>query len=182
VSAILTEYRASRRSVWAAAAILAMAPLLRSLARVRRTASDERDEESIVVSAFLEAVNLIATSDRIALRLYSETRRRVLHPRRAWIEDVCQRSGRDVDAIAGTNANAIEPLIDRARFVVRARASSPQPGESLAAYVERLMPSLTGRERSGRRAQLSNQRHASLADLREAFRSITATQPQGETR
>jgi hypothetical protein len=183
VAAFLAEQRRTGARMWNAAAILAMAPLLASLTRFLSCGRSERtDDSAIVIAAFLEATKVVGRADRLVLRLYSETRRRVFRARRASLEHVARRAALDVDTLGRAEETCMEPLIDRARFVLRARTFGPEPGETLAAYVERLMPSLTRRERSGRRAQLSNQRRASLADLREAFRSITATQPEGESR
>jgi hypothetical protein len=174
--ALVAEYRATRRSVWSAAAILAMGPLLLRLVRDLKNAPGERnDAKSIVLAAFLEAVNTVLPADRIALRLFSETRRRALRPVRASLEDFARRAARDVDAIAPHETLCVEDGLDRAHFALRARSVAPEPGEKLAAYVERLMPSLSHDARCRRRELLSNQRTASLADMREAFRSITAT-------
>jgi hypothetical protein len=181
VAALVAEHHATGASPWSAAVILAMAPLLRSVARVLRDMSvDAVDAEPSVLMAFLEAVSQITTSDRIALRLYSETRRRVLRSRRATLEDVC-RVSLDVDAVAHGGAS-IEGRLDEARFVLRARVLAPEPGETPVAYLERLAPSPSQRERRGRHALLKSHRTASLAALREAFRSIPATQPDGDTR
>jgi hypothetical protein len=57
---------------------------------------------------------------------------------------------------------------------------APRPGERPAAYIERVIPSPSRAERSRRRALLTHQRSASLADLREAFRN--ATSHRGDTR
>jgi hypothetical protein len=183
VAALLAERRATGASVWSAAAILAMAPVLAFLVRVLKGAPGVRnDEQSIVLAAFLEAVNQIGTPDRISLRLYSETRRRVLRRRRASLDASGRRCTRDVDTLERADDLSVESRLDQARFVLLARAVEPEPGERPAAYVERLAPSRTRGQRRHRRELLSNQRIASLSDLREAFRSITATQHDGETR
>lgn len=183
VAALVHEYRESRESVWSAAAILAMAPLLASLERVLKNARPERnDAKSIVLAAFLEALNRVSTKDRAALRLYSETRRRVLRARRTSLEDRGRRSSKDVDAMCSRAEElSIEAQLDRARFVRHAATMAPKPGERPAAYVERLAPSTTRRGSQRRSARLGHQRSASLADLREAFRSICQPQPDGET-
>jgi hypothetical protein len=183
VAALLAEHRATGASVWSAAAILAMAPVLVFLVRLLKGAPGVRnDEKSIVLAAFLEAVSQIGTPDRISLRLYSETRRRALRHRRASLDEVGRRSPRDVDALERADDVSVEALLDRARFVLRARAVEPEVGERPAAYVERLVPSRSRRQRRHRQELLSNQRIASLADLREALRCITETQHDGETR
>lgn len=182
VGALLAEHHATGRSVWTAAAILAMTPLLLSLARrVESTSRERNDGKSIVVAAFLEAVNQIHSADRITLRLYSETRRRVLRPYRPSVEDHARRSGRDVDQVERGVEAGIEALLDQARFVLRARDLAPSPGEKPAVYVERVQPSRSRHERRRRHELLSNQRAASLADLRAAFRSITGNHPHGES-
>jgi hypothetical protein len=177
VVALLAEYRETRGGPWSAAAILAMTPLLLSLVRrARRSPCERSDAKSNVLAAFLQAANQIATADRIALRLYSETRRRVLRPRRVNIEDFGRRSTVNVDHLwrAGDD---MDSLLDAARLVLLARALVPARGETLAAYAERLLPSRCPRERRRRREALKNQRAATLADLRSAFQSITDTQP-----
>jgi hypothetical protein len=183
VVALVAEHRATRDRMWSAAAALAMAPLLSSLVRALKNARGERnDEKSIVLLAFLEAVNQIGPADRITLRLYSETRRRALHARRASVEDFCQRSSRDVDAVMRADDVCLESRLDRVRFVLRARDIAPEPGERPATYVERIAPSPSRRERRCRRELLRNQRTASLADMREAFRCIATPNPGGENR
>jgi hypothetical protein len=182
VGAFVAEHRASRAAFWAAAAILATAPLLASLMRALKRARRERnDEKSIVLAAFLEAVNHVGTAGRITLRLYSETRRRVLRPRRRSVEDRGHRSSKDVAELE-SGEDGLDLQLDQIRVVRRADAMAPEPGERPAAYIERLAPSDTGSEAQRRRAVLRNQRSASLAELREAFRSIAQPQHDGEKR
>jgi hypothetical protein len=175
VAAFLAEYRATRAGVWSAAAILAMSPVVLFLVRVLKGATGDRnDEASIVLTAFLEAANTIRTADRISLRLYSETRRRALRFRRVSLKGGARRSHVEVEDLGAADDAEIESRIDMARFIWRARAVAPEYFERPAAYIERLLPSSSRRERLSRRALLSNQRSASLADLREAFRNATA--------
>jgi hypothetical protein len=179
LAALLEEYRVSGgASVWSAAALLAMAPVLASLMRTLNARGEENDAKSIVLTAFLEAVNQIASERRVAFRLYSETRRRVLHPPLPSVEDQWRPSGRDVGGLVRGESLSMEALVDGVRFARRAGALVPAAGEKPAAYLERVQPSSSRRERQGRRQTLSNKRAATLADLREALRS-TSSEPGG---
>ena len=78
LTALLVEYAHSRHPVWAAALALSMRGALGALAqKIERSA--ESDSTSIVLLAFLEvAARFHTTHRRLGLRLYSETRRRVV--------------------------------------------------------------------------------------------------------
>ena len=179
LAAILGEYRASGgASVWSAAALLAMAPTLVSLVRALDPRGERNDAKSIVLTAFLEAVNQLARNRRVAFRLYCETRRRVLHTPRPSMEDQWRCSGQDVGRVSEDEPLSMEAALDRVRFVRRADFLAPAAGEKPAEYLERVQPSRSRRERLGRRRTLSNKRAATLADLREALRSIVRN-PEG---
>ncbi|MGH7295370.1 MAG: hypothetical protein ACRELB_10575, partial [Polyangiaceae bacterium] len=133
---------------------------------------DRNDAKSIVLAAFLEAMNQIGPSDRMTFRLYSETRRRALRSRRQVIDAGWRRCTIDVAALS-TGEVSVDVRVDEARILLLADALPPEPGESPAAYLERLAPSLSVREERRRRARLRSHRIASFAELREAFRRIT---------
>jgi len=183
IAAFLSEHRQTGARVWSAAAMFAMAPLLTSLIRfVRCGRSAREDDAPVVLAAFLEATRVVGPAERLVLRLYSETRRRVFHSRRVSLDDVGRRAAHDVDALEHEDCTGIEVRLDRARFVLRAVAIAPSADERPAAYAERVRPSGSRAERRRRRALFTHQRTASLADLREALRCITATQSDGENR
>jgi hypothetical protein len=174
VAAIVSEYRTSEgaATTWSAAALLAMAPVLASLARALKTRAERNDAKSIVLTAFLEAVNQIAPDRRVAFRLYCETRRRVLQAPRPSVEDQWRPSRQDVGHVATEESLGVEALVDGVRFARSASSVAPTMGETLVAYVERVQPSHSRRERLGRLRALNNKRVATLADLRVALRSF----------
>lgn len=179
LAAILGEYRSSGgASVWSAAALLAMAPTLASLVRAVSARRERNDAKSIVLTAFLEAVNQLARDRRVAFRLYCETRRRVLQAPRPSLEDQWRPSAQDVGCVSEGEPLSMEAALDRVRFVRRAGSLAPAAGEKPVEYLERVQPSRSRRERQGRRRRLSNQRAATLADLREALRSIVRNQEE----
>ena len=124
VAALTHEYRSTQRSLWSAAAIVSMAPVLGSLARAIRTRAERNEAESLVVLAFLEAVNRITTEHRMAFRLYSETRRSVLRTQRFRLATDIRVHHTDVDRIPVENDAEIGT---RSRPPDRASPSVPTP-------------------------------------------------------
>jgi len=175
VAALVAEYRATPSALWSTALLAAMAPALASIARGLELRLEKKDARSTVQLAFLEGVKRIATEDRIAFRLYSETRRRVLRHRRTRIEDAATPCSVDVAKLAHKTPLCIEALLDVVRFARRARTFPPAAGERPTEYVERIDPSRTRPERLTRLGLLRTQRAATLAALHYRLRTLSPT-------
>jgi hypothetical protein len=166
LGALVAEYARSRHSAWAAAVALAMKGMLIPLARKIERGGTESDSTSMVLLALLEvAARPGAPKRRLALRLYSETRRRVV---RAAIAECRRRASRttdDVDAIVPDGGSRdVETVFDRARFVRTLAARPPRPDESVARYIARLR-----RRPRDLSPELAHHRRQQLDDLRDAL-------------
>jgi len=130
LAALVIEYARTRHPAWAAAVATAMRPMLRALARKMERAGADSDSTSMVLLALLEVAGRTrAPKRRLRLRLYSETRRRVV---RASLSE-CRRhaalTADDVDdVVAPGPPRDAETVLDQMRFARSIARRAPRPG------------------------------------------------------
>ncbi|HEY3821798.1 MAG TPA: hypothetical protein VGL81_31750 [Polyangiaceae bacterium] len=174
LTVLLVEYARSRHPVWAAALAVSMRGALGALAqKIERGA--ESDSTSIVLLAFLEVAARFHTSHRrLGLRLYSETRRRVVRSAVGECRRHAQRSPDDVDSIVPDDPapREFEIVLDRVRFARSLASKDPLRGESVAEYVARLRA--RGRRPRVRElpGDLAHHRRRNLDELRDALARV----------
>lgn len=166
---LVTEYSLTRHPAWAAAVALSMKGMLIPLARKIERGGAEGDSTSMVLLALLEAASRVASPKRrLSLRLYSETRRRVV---RATVAECRRRaacSSDDVDAIVpGAAPGDVETLFDQAGFIRSLAQRPPRPGESVAQYIARVR-----RRPRDLCPELAHHRRRQLDELRDAFTRV----------
>ncbi len=169
LAALVAEYARTRHPAWAAAVATSMRPLLRTLARKVERAGADSDSTSMVLLALLEAAGRTRDPKRhLRLRLYAQTRRRVV--RRAVSE--CRRhaalSADDVDEVVAPGATRdAETFVDHVRFARSMARQEPRPDESVARYVARLR-----RRRGELTPELAHHRRRHLDELRDALTRV----------
>jgi hypothetical protein len=168
--ALLSQHQTAPAPVWSAALALAMRPTLISLMRSFRALGDDAD--AAVLSAFFESASRVRSMRRIALRLYSETRRRTLREHRASTRETVSIADIDVASLPAVEANSMEEHIDQARFVRRALTVPVKEGETVGAYVVRMRPPRRWVERWHIRNSLSKHRRDELTGLFETVQSV----------
>jgi hypothetical protein len=169
LAALVTEYARTRHPAWAAAVATAMRPMLITLARRIDRAGADSDSTSMVLLALLEvSARTRAPKRRLRLRLYSETRRRVVRSAIAECRRHAPLTTDDVDEIDPDGAEGeVETVLDRARFVRSIAVKAPRPDESVARYVARL------RRRPRELApELAHHRRRHLDELRDALTRV----------
>ncbi len=166
LGALVAEYARSGHPAWAAAVALAMKGMLISLARKIERGGAESDSTSMVLLALLEvAARTRAPRRRLGLRLYSETRRRVVRAAIAECRRRASRTGDDVDAIVPDGASReFETVLDQARFVRSLVLRAPRPDESVAHYIARMR-----RRPRDLSPELAHHRRQQLDELRDAL-------------
>jgi len=169
LAALVTEYARTRHPAWAAAVALSMKGMLIPLARKLERCGADSDSTSMVLLALLEVAARTHTAKRrLGLRLYSETRRRVVRAAIAECRRGAVHSSDDVDCVvAGAGPRDVESVLDEVRFVRSVVARSPGRGESVAAYVARMRrrPRQLPRE-------LAHYRRQHLDELRDALTHV----------
>jgi hypothetical protein len=169
LAALVIEYSRTRHPAWAAAVATAMRPMLRALARKMERAGADSDSTSMVLLALLEVAGRTrAPKRRLRLRLYSETRRRVV---RAALSE-CRRhaalTADDVDdVVAPGPPRDAETVLDQMRFARSIARRAPRPDESVAHYVARLR-----RRPRELPPELAHQRRPHLDELRDALTRV----------
>ncbi len=174
LTTLLVEYTHSRHPVWAAALALSMRGALGALAQ-KIESSAESDSTSIVLLAFLEvAARFHTTHRRLGLRLYSETRRRVVRSVIGECRRHAQRSPDDVDSIVPDDPapREFETVLDGVRFARSLASKDPLRGESVAEYIARLRA--RGRRPRVRElpGELAHHRRRNLDELRDALARV----------
>jgi hypothetical protein len=166
LAALVDEYARSRHPAWAAAVALSMRGMLIPLARRIERGGAESDSTSMVLLALLEvAARTRAPKRRLCLRLYSETRRRVVRAAIAECRRRASRTGDDVDAIVPDDGpREFETVLDQARFARSLALRAPRAEESVAHYIARVRR--RPRELS---PELAHHRRQQLDDLRDAL-------------
>jgi hypothetical protein len=174
LTALLVEYAHSRHPVWAAALALSMRGALGALAK-KIESSAESDSTSIVLLAFLEVAARFHTShSRLGLRLYSETRRRVVRSAIGECRRHAQRSSDDVDSIVPDDPapREFEIVLDRVRFARWLASKDPLRGESVAEYIARLRARGNRRRARELPGELAHHRRRNLDELRDALARV----------
>jgi hypothetical protein len=169
---LVGEYASSRHRVLAAAIALAIKGPLVALASQLERRGAESDSTSMVLLALLQVAARTRTSSRLLrLRLYSETRRRVVRAVIAECRQKAQQDPNDVDTIVPHNGalRDVEDLIDQVQFARSLAESAPHEGESVAEYIARLR----ARGRRPRTTEVprefAHQRRPQLDALRDAL-------------
>jgi hypothetical protein len=174
LSALIAEHAKRRHPVWAAALAVAMRGPLEALARKIAWCA-ESDATSIVLLAFLEVAAHDRTETaqrRLGLRIYSETRRRIMRLLARERRHGTERADDDIDSVVPHQVESfdIETAMDQRSIARSLAAQAPMRSESVAQYVARVRT--PGKRTRELEPELAHQRRPVLDQVRDAFARI----------